>query len=320
MNKLSNPPVFQGSLNKKSYFEGWYLKCLSDDLSSCIAFIPGVSLGKDSHAFIQVNRSDNQSEYIRFPLDTFSYEKDIFAVALGNNFFSDRGIKLDCKRPGLSLFGELVFENRQAFPSHFLSPGIMGIFTYIPFMQCYHGVVSMRHQVKGILSINNKDYGFENGTGYIEKDWGRSFPESWVWMQANPFQDSDSTFMLSVAKIPWMGMWFTGMIGFLNTGEKTYRFATYLGDSVSFLEEDDGGVYIHIKGPKYHLRVYGEFGEGGSLIAPVKGQMSRTMKESLNSTLHVELTDKRHNFLFRDTSHIAGLEICGDVEKLGSSK
>jgi hypothetical protein len=138
-------------------------------------------------------------------------------------------------------------------------------------------------------------------------------------MQANPFQDSEATFMLSIAKIPWMGMWFTGMIGFLNDGKKTYRFATYLGDGVSFIEEDDGGVYIHTKGPKYHLRIYAEFGEGGALIAPVKGQMNREMKESLNSSLHVELSDRRHNIIFRDTSHIAGLEISGKIKTLCNS-
>jgi len=48
----------------------------------------------------------------------------------------------------------------------------------------------------------------------------------------------------------------------------------------------------------------------------VKGDMKRQMKESLNSTLHVELKDKNGQILFNDTSHIAGLEVSGNVEKL----
>ncbi|MFA6617605.1 MAG: tocopherol cyclase family protein [Candidatus Neomarinimicrobiota bacterium] len=316
MNKLSNPPVFQGSLNKKSYFEGWYIKCLSDDLISSIAFIPGLSLGKDPHAFIQINRSNNTSEYIRFPVEEFSYKKDVFAVALGDNYFSDRGLRLNYEQNGISLQGDLVFNNIQRYPSRFLAPGIMGIFTYIPFMQCYHGVVSIRHEINGLLTINGQDLGFDKGRGYIEKDWGRSFPKSWLWMQANPFHDSEASFMLSIAKIPWMGMYFTGIIGFLNDGNKTYRFATYLGDGLSFLEEDEGGIYLYIKGPKYHLRVYAEFGDNNTLIAPVKGHMDRNIKESLNSSLHVELSDKGHNIIFRDSSHIAGLETSGDIDKL----
>ncbi|MCF7832381.1 MAG: hypothetical protein K9N05_02240 [Candidatus Marinimicrobia bacterium] len=313
MSRLSNPPVFQGSLKKRSYFEGWYIKCLSDDLLTSVAFIPGISLGKDSHAFIQINTSEQATEYIKFPLEDFHYETDHFAVAIGGSYFSDRGVHLDLKRPDISLHGDLIFENIHPFPSHFLAPGIMGAFTYIPFMECYHGVVSMRHKVRGVLTINGAEYGFENGIGYIEKDWGRSFPESWIWMQANPFQDSDASFMLSVAKIPWMGMHFTGVIGFLNYDNEVHRFATYLGDQIAQLDQHDRGVDVLIKNKKHQLRLHAEPGEGGGLIAPVNGEMTRSMKESLNSTLHVELKDKKGKILFSDTSHIAGLEISGEI-------
>jgi tocopherol cyclase len=316
MNRLFNPPVFQGRLKKKSYFEGWYIKCLSDDLTRSIAFIPGISLGNDSHAFIQVNTSGHDTEYIKFPLEDFHYETDHFAVAIRNNYFSDRGIHLDLEQPGISLHGDLIFEDPHPFPSHFMAPGIMGAFTFVPFMECYHGVVSMRHKIRGILTINGEDYGFENGIGYIEKDWGRSFPESWVWMQANPFQDSKASFMLSVAKIPWMGMHFTGLIGFLNVDDKVYRFATYLGDKILQLDQHDWGVDIVVKNGKNRLRIHAELSEGGRLMAPINGEMSRSMKESLNSSLHIELTDQKGTMLFKDTSHIAGLEISGDVKNL----
>jgi hypothetical protein len=316
MSRLSNPPVFQGSLKKRSYFEGWYIKCLSDDLSTSIAFIPGVSLGKDSHAFIQVNTSGHRTEYLTFPLDDFHFETDHFAVAVGDNFFSDRGIHLNYEKDGLSMHGDLVFEDLHPFPDHFMSPGIMGPFTYVPFMECYHGVVSMRHRVRGVLTINGVEYGFENGIGYIEKDWGRSFPSSWIWMQANPFQDSDASFMLSIAKIPYLGMHFTGVIGFLNIEDKVYRFATYLKDKIRLLKQHDWGVNIVIENDWHTLRLHAELGEGGGLLAPVKGDMSRQMKESLNSTLHVELRDHHDRLIFNDTSHIGGLEISGEIGKL----
>ncbi|MCK7537696.1 MAG: tocopherol cyclase family protein [Marinilabiliales bacterium] len=29
---------------------------------------------------------------------------------------------------------------------------------------------------------------FSGGRGYIEKDWGHSFPSAYVWMQSNHFQ------------------------------------------------------------------------------------------------------------------------------------
>ncbi|MEA2077539.1 MAG: tocopherol cyclase family protein [Candidatus Marinimicrobia bacterium] len=316
MGRRSNPSAFQGTLKKRSYFEGWYIKCLSDDLLTSLAFIPGISLGKNSHAFIQLNTSGHDTEYLKFPLEDFHYETDHFAVAIADNFFSDRGIHLDLERSGISIHGDLIFEDVHPFPSHFMAPGIMGWFIYVPFMECYHGVVSMRHKVRGSLTLNGKEFGFENGVGYIEKDWGRSFPESWIWMQANPFQDSNASFMLSIAKVPWMGLPFTGVIGFLNIDDKVYRFATYLGDKVVLLEQHDWGVDVVIGNNKHRLRLSAELGDDGGLIAPMNGEMSRSMKESLNSTLHVELSDKKGNIIFNDTSHIAGLEISGNAKSL----
>ena len=44
-------------------------------------------------------------------------------------------------------------------------------------MECYHGIVSMDHTVNGLIEINNEKIDFSEGRGYIEKDWGRSFPQ-----------------------------------------------------------------------------------------------------------------------------------------------
>ena len=53
--KINNPIIFQGSLKKKNYFEGWYYKMVSADKNYSLALIPGISLNKDnSHVFIQV--------------------------------------------------------------------------------------------------------------------------------------------------------------------------------------------------------------------------------------------------------------------------
>ncbi len=316
MIRLLHPPVFQGSLNKRSYFEGWYVKCLYDDLMSSVAFIPGVSLSRDRHAFIQVNTSDGVTKYIKYPITDFDYSANTFDIRIGNNRFNAEGIHLSIDVPGLSLHGDLAFEDVHPFPSTFISPGIMGWFTYVPSMECYHGVVSMRHRIRGKLQFNENEHIFKNGIGYIEKDWGRSFPESWIWMQSNPFQNSDASFMLSVARIPWMGSWFRGLIGFLYYDGKLERFATYRGHRTLSLDHDKNDLHIVIGGRGHSLRIHAETGSGNELIAPVNGIMHRSMKESLNAFLHVELRDKKNSVLFDDSSHIAGLEISGDMKHL----
>ncbi len=44
-----------------------------------------------------------------------------------------------------------------------LDPGIMGWYKYVPFMQCYHGVVSLNHELKGQLRINGSEHVFDDG-------------------------------------------------------------------------------------------------------------------------------------------------------------
>ena len=51
----------------------------------------------------------------------------------------------------------------------------MGPFSFVPLMECYHGILSMNHSLKGTLSFQGENLLFTGGKGYIEKDWGHSF-------------------------------------------------------------------------------------------------------------------------------------------------
>ena len=52
----------------------------------------------------------------------------------------------------------------------FLSPGIMGPYSFIPFMECYHGILSMNHKILGSLKYNDENISFNGGKCYMEKD------------------------------------------------------------------------------------------------------------------------------------------------------
>ena len=67
---ILNPSTYHGTRQKPPFFEGWYFKMVSADESHKIAIIPGVILGKDAHAFVQViDGSDGSTEYFTFPID-----------------------------------------------------------------------------------------------------------------------------------------------------------------------------------------------------------------------------------------------------------
>jgi len=83
-------------------------------------------------------------------------------------------------------------------------------------MECYHGILSMDHAIEEFVEAEGIRTDLRGGRGYIEKDWGASMPSSWIWMQTNHFDRVGVSLSGSIAKIPWLGNYFTGYIfGFL---------------------------------------------------------------------------------------------------------
>jgi len=93
--KLWKPYIFQGSLRKKRYFEGWYFKHVSPALDSVYAFIPGISLTEDDpHAFVQViDGITGITDYNYYSVDEFRWDRKRLDVRVGNSRFTDQGIK-----------------------------------------------------------------------------------------------------------------------------------------------------------------------------------------------------------------------------------
>lgn len=315
--RLYRPSVYQGLKKPTNYFEGWYFKLIDSQGDHVWSFIPGVSYSKDTHSFIQVIQANShKSWYHRYPIEAFSYNRKEFNVRIGCNEFSDQGVSLDIDTEDLIVRGNIAFGDTHPFPVKLFAPGIMGWYTYVPFMECYHGVVSMQHSLKGSMEVNGSDVSFDGGKGYTEKDWGKSMPTDWIWIQSNHFSSNkDASFMLSLARIPWLKGHFPGFLSFLQLNGRIYRFATYNRSNVVSLEVLPGSVRVVLKNKNHQLTVKALRMEGSVLKAPRHGNMDREIKESIISKVNLELKDHHGNVKFNDEGRFAGLEIVGDMEQ-----
>ena len=311
-----NPEQFQGWGKKRNYFEGWYYKIVSSDQQKAYAFIPGIAIdaARNGHAFLQVLDGKNKtSEYHRFDIADFKPSAKKLLVQLNKNSFSENHLRLDM--PGIT--GELHFSGNIPWPKPFYSPGIMGPYAFAPFMECYHGIVSMDHSIYGKLTIDNVEVDFDNGRGYIEKDWGRSFPSAYFWMQSNHFSRPGISLKCSVAKIPWIRSSFTGFIAGLWLNDQLYRFTTYNGTKLLHSFADEQTVAILLENNKYRLQVTAHRDNATELASPIHGFMNGRIEESMTATIDVVLTDKRSgNILLRDTGKNAGLEVAGSINEI----
>lgn len=332
--RVFEPEVFQGRYKINNYFEGWYFLQVSEDQKHSIAVIPGVSLDKDDpHAFIQVILSDRSqpegsvstnekptliTDYFRFPLSDFKYEDKPFSIKIGGNSFSKTHLDVDLERDELHVKG--VIKLGEFLPIHksLFAPNIMGFFGYLSFMECYHGIVSMGHTCTGEISINGIAVSYKGGTGYIEKDWGCSFPKEYVWLQGNNFKEKNTAIMLSVAHIPFLWSEFRGFICNLNIEGKEYRWATYNRSKIISEDISEKNVRFKIKRKDLTLLIEAEITENANLIAPKNGQMKQTIKEGLFGEIRIKLIDKGGKMLYNDISTCAGVEIV--IDKSGHKK
>lgn len=288
---------------RKNYFEGWYFKQVSSDESVIFSIIPSMMrVNNQEQALIQVILAEKVdgawrilTDRLDFPMSAFLHTSDPFTLNIGGNTFSREGLSLNINTPAL--------------PTSALAPTIMGPFSYLPFMECIHGINSLHHSLTGTLQIGSKTVSFDGGVGYIEKDWGHSFPKSYLWLQSNHFARRPSCLFFSWANIPLGPFAFPGFICHLWMAGQHHRFATYNGARCVIHDMSEDKVSLTLKKREISLSIHAAVDVRGALSAPKHGQMDHQIKEGLAGTISFQLENKKTNEVMVDTSSLSGVEI-----------
>lgn len=310
---------------RSPHFEGWYVKLVSADRGVRLAVIPGLFRSDDgvSEAFVQVlDGATGRSWYRSYPASDYWAAPDRFTVQVGPNRFTAGGVELDVqptKDCDLTLSGRVDFtSDLQPWPVTRRSPGAMGWYAYMPFMECYHGVVSFGHGLAGSLALDGAALELDGGRGYIEQDWGQAFPAGYVWMHSNHFTTPGVSLIGSVALIPWLRGRFRGLlIGLQTPDHGLQRFATYNGTRTDFLRIDDEHVDLQVRRRDgWTLRLSAQRVGGALLHAPIRSSMHRRVEETLDAQVRVNLRDSQGRVVLNDVGEVAGLEVHGTVDEL----
>lgn len=355
------------------YFEGWYYKLVTADRSQVLSVVPGLIVGRrDSdgacvgEAFVMiVDATSHPGAAHLYRQSPAAFRAWHNADAAADGAWNATGFKVgehaNFRRDGLHIeldpstaaaaeagrarapriVGGVELTAHHPWPSTFLSPDAMGWFSWIPVMQCKHGVITMKSTISsGSFDVGGVTVDFTGGSAYVEKDWGSGFPKSWLWIQTHDFAAPDTSLFVSVAHIPWFNWEFPGfIIGFQIEG-RLHRFATYTGaviEKMSATAFPDGGndngevvvVYLQVRDSTYtmyvnaNVRLMDGAGENGFnglaplLFGPVDGTMQRYVREALNGDVRVLLADTATGrVLFAAEGGNAGVEVIGNTEAL----
>ncbi len=338
--RLSNvlhPSRFQGAHRRRRYFEGYYFKVVDPVNDVAIALIPGISWDEHGagHAFVQViDGVAGRATYERYGSPILQIEstgpasaafaktasaKTTFGFTIASNRFSDSGMSVEL--PGLR--ADFSFRQNVPWPSRPWSPGAMGPFSFVPGMQCKHGVVSLHHRVSGTLHLGGHApiTLSPQAVGYIEKDWGSSFPLRWTWLQTNHLdgETEPSCLLVSAGVVPWVTGAFDGHIAAVLWRGRLEVFATYNGSRFQQTTSGDDVQLSFLKprpthSPWLRIETARPRGHGVDLVAPIaSGGMAGKVNESLTATARVRF-GRGTTLLLDTTTRYTGFELGGRQE------
>lgn len=314
--RFLRPEFYHGWKKKSNFFEIWYFKMVNKTENHSYVFLVGVTMDAkgEKNAFLQVLDGQNKiTQYHQFPFEAFHPEKNSASFTLGENSFSLNSIELNLP----TIKGKINFITPRIYPSKWYAPSIMGPYSFVPKMECYHHIVSLHHGLQGSLELDGKMIDFTNGRGFFEKDWGLNLPSSYVAMHSNHFTNPDASIKISLAKVPWKKGSFIGFIVAFWLDGQLYRFANYNFSRIKKFEINYKNVSLVIVSKKYKLELLVQRDTGAELVGPVAGIMEGKISESMTTRMDLKLTDRKtKKVIFHEMGDNADLEVCGDFREI----
>ncbi len=263
---------------KKNRFEGWYVRIIDAVQNINIAFIFAYTGYKeDPHAFIQVfDGQHHTASYHRFEKNAFDAGGDM--VAIGNNILSEHAltIRLD----------DITLDVTFDYLDQVKKKSAMGFLAKLP-LECYQEVLTMSSNVRGNLSMHGESKSID-GSSYMEKTYGRNFPNTWFWLEANQFDEAVSL-SLSGGTVPTLFFHPFGFTMILHLKGEELAFGTYNRASIK-KKEHNGIVTFTITKKPYVVTIDTSFGTPTTLKGPSKyGNMNLDVLESLDASVSLSV-------------------------------
>lgn len=302
MQKLK-PIQLRGNIEKQNFFEGWFHKIYSPKHQTSFIIIYGYTTGNsdDKFGFIQILIPHKSIEIFYFPKNEISFNPKQHIIQMGSNILSTKQIKINYKDININLN---LLDNQPIYSYK----NSMGYSYFIPTLPCYHSVLNKSHYVSGEVNFHNQHYLMDSALGYMEKNWGTSFPENYFWMHAIDPSNPEISILFSQAEIKWLGKSFIKHLGHFrfNGEEINLKKLAKFEINYSFFNKDYTSVVI--KSSQIKLEI--NFGKSTvfQFKGPVKGKLQRDIIH--NSDTLIDLKIYRNN-------EIKELKLIGNFEKIG---
>ena len=297
------PSSLKGAFERNKYFEGWFQKIYSSEHQASFVIIYGYATANspDTFGFIQLLLPGKLPRLLYFPKNEITCDKDRHIMVMGKNKMSKDSIEIDTKDIRI----KLNFKNDQLIQTFKNS---MGYSYFVPNLPCYHSVLNAYHFVSGEIRHGDVQYSLVNEMGYLEKNWGTSFPESYLWLHAIDPKNSQISLLFSRAEIKWLGKKFIRHVGHFRIDGMEIDLRELRNISIITLDQNPEKQIIRIESKSLKLDISINLGKNVILKGPTNGELSRDIIHHTDAVIDVNMIMENNIRQFRMVGNFEKIE------------
>ncbi|GEM_PF-3455315 len=271
--------------NRSEAFEGYYYK-ISDRQGQITVFIVGICKRQgEAFSFLQVAHHESATPQLyKYPLSALLASQTDVSFQLGNNQFSVDGIYISEKDCSVNL----TFHTVSSWKRTMINPSIMGPLAYVPGVECKHDIIASHLYATGDCRMGGKKIHFHRADGYIDKNWGTSFPSSYYWGHAHAFTSSNLSVQFAKGKPKWGLIQPAVNVGFMRLNNNIITFSSHNGGKIYLQNASDKQTLIVLENRKWKIELIIHDASTTPLYAPHKGSLNQSILESIGG--YSELT------------------------------
>lgn len=307
MLSINKPSNLQGNFDRNKYFEGWFHKIYSTKYKASFILIYGYATGNSTNkfGFIQVHIPNQQTLMMYFNKNEILCDSNQHVIRMGAHVLTTHKIDINTNEIGI----QLDLTNNQPIRTFKNS---MGYNYVIPNLPCYHAILNKSHTISGEIRAGDTSFVMDKDMGYLEKNWGTSFPDNYIWLHAVDPTNTEVNLLFSQAEIKWMGSTFLRHLGYLNFENECIDFRQFKNSEVSSSFGSYEKQLIRFSSKLIELEISIVLGGQVLFKGPEDGALRRDIIHYTDAFIEVKLKRNAETTVFRLVGNYENVQITND--------